>query len=349
MTHRLFRLFEKAGRVALSLKWAAPVLLFLTITAVLIKAQTHSSVVSITQANQKSETPGIAMPQKGSGGMLGVYLGDINEARAKDLKLAEARGAVVGKVEEGSPAARSGLQENDVILAFNDHQIYNPTQLYRLLTESSAGVVVTLGISRSGASQNLRVTLGQSRAAQRTQKDNLYATADAYMTTANERAKEAEEARRRGDEKEAVRLELESRDFRRLSDESRATVDKDISEGRLQASASSRRLSNNVTAARYQLGIRVTPLNEQLAAFFKVDGGVLVNEVRVGGIAESAGIKAGDCIVAVNGERVETLADLNGLVDRMNDKGATEVGLGIVRDRTELTIKVKFVVKPGQR
>src|SRR5262245_48594455 len=36
---------------------------------------------------------------------LGVYLGDINEDRAKQLNLAEVRGVVVGKVEAGSPAA----------------------------------------------------------------------------------------------------------------------------------------------------------------------------------------------------------------------------------------------------
>jgi len=107
-------------------------------------------------------------------------------------------------------------------------------------------------------------------------------------------------------------------------------------------SPSSLRLNTNVTAARYQLGVRVTPLNEQLAAFFKVKEGVLVSEVRVGGVAESAGIKAGDCIVAVNGEQVTSLTDLNRLVDRASEKGASESSLSIVRDRAELTVQVKF-------
>lgn len=355
MNRQLLRLFEKAGRAALSLERGAMILLLLATTTFSAKAQAQPTAASVTQTNQKSETSGIAASQKdsfgqkGSGGMLGVYVGDINEERAKELRLTEARGAVVGKVEEGSPAAKAGLQKDDVILAFNDSQIYNPAQLYRLLTESSAGVVATLGISRSGNSQNLRVTLGQSRVAQQSQKGNVYATADAHLVAATERAKEAEETRRRGDEKEAIRLEAEASDFRRLSDESRASVDKDISEGRVPLSPSSLRLSNNVTVARYQLGVRVTPLNEQLAAFFNVRSGVLVNEVRVGGIAESAGIKAGDCIVAVNGERVATLADLNNLVDRANEKGSAEVALSIIRERSELTVKVRFGAKSGQR
>lgn len=346
--YQMFRLFEKAGRVALSLKCAAPVLLFGVITLFAVEAPAQSVAASVIQSNQKSDTSSIATPTKGSGGMLGVYVGDINEARAKELKLAEARGAVIGKVEEGSPAAKAGLQEHDVILAFDDHQIYNPSQLYRFLTETSAGVVVTLGISRDGASQSLRVTLGQSRAGRRGQGENVYATADAHLAAANERVKEAEEARQRGDLKEAAQLEAEAKDFRKLADESRSSVDKDIREGRLQPALSSKRLNNNVAAARYQLGVRVAPLNEQLAAFFNVRNGVLVNEVRVGGVAEIAGVKAGDCIVAVNDERVGTLADLNNLVDRANDKGSTAT-LSIVRDRKELAVEVKFGSKSGQQ
>ncbi|MFN0111330.1 MAG: PDZ domain-containing protein [Blastocatellia bacterium] len=345
MNHRLLKLFEKAERVGFSLEYISVLTLFLAITTATAQAQSVAS--SVTLVNPKSEISGIA--QTGSGGMLGVYLGDINEARAKELKLADARGVVIGKIEEGSPAAKAGLQQDDVIRAFNDHPIYNPTQFYKLLTESSAGAVVSLSIVRSGVSQAVRVTLGPKRAAQRSQNENIYATADAYLGTANERVKEASEARQRGDEKEAARLEFEGSEFRKLSEDSRAAVDKDIREGRVQLSSASKGFSNNVASARYQLGVRVSPLNEQLAAFFNVRSGVLINEVRVGGIAESSGIKAGDCIVAVGKERVETLADLNRLVDQASDKGSAEATLSIVRDRTELTVKVKFEAKFSQR
>ena len=342
MQHRIFRLFEKTACAVLVLAEAAALLLLLVIATFPVQAQAQSSASSINQSTQKSDSSGIAASHKSSGAMLGVYVGDINEARAKDLKVSEARGAVVGKVEDGSPAAKAGLLENDVILAFNEQQIYNPAQLYRLLTEASSGSLVTLSISRGGALQNVRVALGQRPAVQRGQNSNIYATAEAYSLAASERFKEVEDARRRGDEKEAVRLEVEAADFRRLSDEARASVDKDIREGRVAIAPSSFRLSNNATAARYQLGVRVSPLNEQLAAYFNVRSGVLINEVRVGGVAETAGIKAGDCIVAVNGERVENLADLNRLVDRASETTANEAAFSIVRDRTELTVNVKF-------
>lgn len=338
MQHWFFRLFEKTDRVISVL---AEMALFLTVAIFPVHAQAQPGASSINQSNQKSETSGIGASPKSSGAMLGVYLGDISEERAKDLKLTVARGVLVGNVEENSPAAKAGLQENDVILAFNNQQIYNPAQFHKLLMKASAGSVVTLVVHRAGATQTVRVTLGQRPMTQRGTNSNFYATAEAYLQAANERAKDAEDARLRGDEKEARRLEAEAADFRKLSDESRASVDKDISEGRVGTAPSALRVGNHVTAARYQLGVRISPLNEQLASFFSVKNGVLVNEVRAGGVAESAGVKAGDCIVAVNGERVETLADLNRLVDRAND----EAVLSIVRDRSELTINVKF----GQR
>ncbi|MEP7343408.1 MAG: PDZ domain-containing protein [Acidobacteriota bacterium] len=313
------------------------------IAVVPIKALPQVGVSSSSQATQSSNTLGINPTRKGGGGSIGVYVGDISEERARELKLAEARGAVVGNVEEGSPAAAAGLRENDVILAFNDYRVYNPNQLYRFLTESTPGSKVVLGISRNGASESIAVTLGQRRAAQMDERERLYAEADAYLTSAEESAKRSEEAKQRGDEKEASQLLEESKAFRKSSEENRAAVDRELREGKIQFSAS-RRLTYSVTAARYQLGVRVTQLNEQLARFFNAAGGVLVNEVVAGEAAEKSGIKAGDCIIAVNGERISAPADLNRLVDRTgkDEKEVGEITLTILRDRNEQTIKVRF-------
>jgi len=299
-----------------------------------------------SQATQNPNPSGNIPARKSAGGFLGVYLGDINEERAKELKLAEVRGAVVGNVEEGSPAAAAGLRENDVIVTFNDQRVYNPGQLYRFLTESTPGSKVVLGVSRNGALQNVGVTLGPRRAAQMDERDRLYAEADAMLASAEESAKRAEEAKQRGDEKEAARLLEESTAFRKNSEENRAAVDRELREGKIQLTPA-RRLNYNVTAARYQLGVRVAALTEQLAKFFNSGGGVLVNEVVAGEAAEKAGIKAGDCITAINGERVNAPSDLNRLVDRTGkeEKEVGEITLTIVRDRAEQSLKVRF----GQR
>lgn len=314
-----------------------------------ITTSAQENVVEFQPELQDSKPSSTAMTRKSGGGSLGVYLGDINEERAKELRLTEARGALVGTVEENSPAVKAGLQVNDVILTFNNHQIFNPTQLFRLLSESAPGTSVTLGISRGGVSLSKSVVLGPRRSLQREDRLKLYAEAEAHLAAAEEAVLAREEAQARGNEKEAAKFAEEEKVFRRMAEESRAAVDKDLQEGKINLPPPVQQAGYNILAARYQLGVRVSSLTAQLAAFFNVKNGVLVNEVRVGGAAEQAGIKAGDCIIAVNGEPVDSLADLNRLVDLTSrvsqDQKAQSAGaatLSVVRERAELSINVKF-------
>ncbi|HXY50404.1 MAG TPA: trypsin-like peptidase domain-containing protein [Terriglobales bacterium] len=53
--------------------------------------------------------------------------------------LAREAGAVVLSVEDGSPAARAGLREGDVIVALDGHPVAGVDDLYRLLTDVPAG------------------------------------------------------------------------------------------------------------------------------------------------------------------------------------------------------------------
>ena len=58
------------------------------------------------------------------------------------------------------------------------------------------------------------------------------------------------------------------------------------------------------------LGIEVETLTPQLAEYFGVKAGVLVRSVRRGGVADRAGLKAGDVIVKVEDTPVATTGDL---------------------------------------
>src|SRR2546421_1300989 len=55
----------------------------------------------------------------GEGSYLGVFLEEVTPDRMKELGLSEERGAIIMKVVEGSPAAKAGLKENDVVVSFN--------------------------------------------------------------------------------------------------------------------------------------------------------------------------------------------------------------------------------------
>jgi len=91
-----------------------------------------------------------------------------------------------------------------------------------------------------------------------------------------------------------------------------------------------------------RLGISVNELTNQLAEHFGVKDGVLVTSVTEGTPAARAGLKAGDVITSINGQRVESREDLmRGLRDADRDarSGSFDVTIGFVRDKKESSVK----------
>ncbi|HYL10209.1 MAG TPA: PDZ domain-containing protein [Candidatus Acidoferrales bacterium] len=100
---------------------------------------------------------------------------------------------------------------------------------------------------------------------------------------------------------------------------------------------------------RPMLGISADDLSGQLGSYFGApDGeGVLVREVNSGSPAEKAGIKAGDVIIKVDGERVRTVGDLHEKMSHKLGEGTDKaekatVNIGLLRDRKETTVKVEL-------
>lgn len=96
---------------------------------------------------------------------LGVHISDITAEKAKELKLAGEYGVLVEEVEEESPAAKAGLQAQDVILSFADERVRGAEQLGRLVRETPAGRTVNVQVSRDGQARTLAVTLEERRGA----------------------------------------------------------------------------------------------------------------------------------------------------------------------------------------
>jgi hypothetical protein len=65
-----------------------------------------------------------------------------------------------------------------------------------------------------------------------------------------------------------------------------------------------------VLGQNFVAGAQLTPLNPDLAEYFRVDEGVLVMEVLDGTLAKEAGMLAGDVIIKVGTEKVSSLDDL---------------------------------------
>ncbi len=81
---------------------------------------------------------------------LGVGLTDIDANRASALKLGEARGVEVQRVQENSPAERAGIKAGDVLLTYNSEDILSAPQLGRLVGETPPGRKVKIQYWREG-------------------------------------------------------------------------------------------------------------------------------------------------------------------------------------------------------
>jgi serine protease Do len=90
---------------------------------------------------------------------LGIGTRDIDEERAKALKLTTVRGSEVMSVIENSAAAKAGIKEGDVVLDFNGQPVEGKDQLARMIRETPIGRQVKIGLWRNGAAQTVTATL----------------------------------------------------------------------------------------------------------------------------------------------------------------------------------------------
>src|SRR5579859_7984489 len=71
-------------------------------------------------------------------------------------------GALVGDVQAASPAAQAGIQTSDVIVNFDNFDIYNPDELLQRLVLHKPGDQVGLTVIRGGQPTNLTLTIGEA-------------------------------------------------------------------------------------------------------------------------------------------------------------------------------------------
>src|SRR5574339_5081 len=85
----------------------------------------------------------------------------ITKELAQSFKLKEASGALIARVEPGSPADKAGLKPGDVVLAFNGQEIDDPNKLPRLVAATKPGQSATLRIWRNGKAEEVKFTAAE--------------------------------------------------------------------------------------------------------------------------------------------------------------------------------------------
>jgi serine protease Do len=97
-------------------------------------------------------------------GWLGVQMDEVSEDVASQLQLEKPYGALVVQVVDiqgRSPAREAGIQEGDVIVAWNDHEVRDPATLSRLVAQTAAGSTALVRVRRGNAWLDLSVRVGQ--------------------------------------------------------------------------------------------------------------------------------------------------------------------------------------------
>jgi serine protease Do len=94
-------------------------------------------------------------------GWLGVQVQPVTADIADSLGLKQARGAMVDNPQDGSPAAKAGIESGDVITAVNGTDVKDSRDLARNISMMAPGTSVKLDVLHKGESKTVTVALGE--------------------------------------------------------------------------------------------------------------------------------------------------------------------------------------------
>jgi serine protease DegQ len=103
-------------------------------------------------------------------GWFGVEVADITPELAESLGLKGTDGAIIGAIERGSPAERSGMRLGDVIVAVNGRTVNNSTATLNAIAGVSPGQSVPVKVMRRNQPITLDIMVGKRKPRPRTEE-----------------------------------------------------------------------------------------------------------------------------------------------------------------------------------
>lgn len=140
-------------------KSTATSIVLATLAVAMQNVYANTKVNELQQDNNNIQLQAQSTSQKT---WLGVTLSSVPDVLFKQLSdvIPENQGILVQSVVAGSPAAIAGLQDYDVLLSFNDQQLYSGKQLSGLVASDKLDNEVTLTVIRNGVKLDINVKLG---------------------------------------------------------------------------------------------------------------------------------------------------------------------------------------------
>ena len=212
----------------------------------------------------------------GPQGYLGVGVRDVTEENVSVLRLHEARGAEIVRVDHDGPAGKMGLREHDVVLQMNGTVIDGAETVHRLLQENGPGRAITLIVSRDGMQMTMTGALGDKGDVERQAWEQ-------HLSQANAPG---------GPQAPSAGLPTGDTNFAPNAGSSAPAP---------RSHYGNSFLGSLLTSPTYT-GVMLDVLGPQLAEFFAVPGGagLLVRSVAANSPAAMAGLRAGDIVTKAN-------------------------------------------------
>jgi len=96
-------------------------------------------------------------------GWFGVEVADITPELAESLGLRGTQGAIIGAIERGSPAERSGMRLGDVIVAVNGNAVSNSTATLNAIAGVAPGQSIPVKVVRRNSELTLDIMVGKRK------------------------------------------------------------------------------------------------------------------------------------------------------------------------------------------
>lgn len=250
----------------------------------------------------------------GGGSFLGVHTEDVTKENFSRYNMREVRGVGITEVVKDSPAEKAGLRKDDVILRFEGDNVTSTRKLSRLVSEVAPDHSARLTISRGGSEQEVSVTIGK-----RENNINTFHRLEGM----------------KGLEK------LKDLDKLKELHKNMPNLPPGANVWKWEGPVAGQDGDSFVFAfgGGRRIGVSTMQLTKQLADYFGIaDGkGVLVTSVGDDSPAAKAGIRAGDVIVSVDGEKVEGSGDVSRALNKKKDGDVT---LTVIREKNQRSFTV---------
>jgi serine protease Do len=105
-------------------------------------------------------------------GYLGVMIQDVTPALAKEFRLKDTTGALIGDVVPKGPADKAGFKNGDVVLEYNSKKVTDSRRLRLAVGETKPDTTVPVKILRDGSSKTLEVTVQPMPGSEELAKNN---------------------------------------------------------------------------------------------------------------------------------------------------------------------------------